>query len=658
MMSAGMYPFMFAMALKVNPISLLTGISHAHLQVYHQATCILSLIFAIIHTAVFVNAPLREGGMNALKEVWFGNFIRYWSGTVAIFFMLWLCLSSFGVFRKMSYEFFVVQHIISAALFLGFSFVHFKNLLDSHIWLWATLGVWLFSIVARSLSVLMSSNFFCGPRATVRVLTQVGKAENLDQERPAEFLRLSFITPLRWHAGQHVYVRFPGVYPWQAHPFTCMSIPSFSPHLPNKLVLLARVEKGITRQLYNMTAGNGREQLIKDVQVPKLEKASVMSPDTESDPSLTRYVDMAPSQHIFEDRPLPFDQDTREITAYLDGPYGHNYSLGMYEHAVLVAAGSGITFCLPQVAELLRRSVNGDPIITKSVCLIWTIRSFDMIRWIKEEMQQLDDLVHRSKVMVDMHVYASREMVPLEDEHMREFSHVHHGQRVNIGDTLEKQVAHAIEAQSKTMCISACAPKDLVANIGNKKLRVNTTPITAKLSRMPMLSIEKPSGMNIKDGLESPMEPIVDMAPTQHIFENGSVPFDQDTRELTAYLDGTYSHSYGPELQQLDELVHQSDVSVRMDVYASREMVAMSDEDLHDFLHAHHARRVDVVEALDAQVAQAIEAQSRTMCVLACAPKDLVCRVGNKVSSLNASIAMGRLKSLRDVRFIPELFSF
>ncbi|WFD24579.1 hypothetical protein MEQU1_003282 [Malassezia equina] len=484
MMSAGMYPFMFAMALKVNPISLLTGISHAHLQVYHQATCILSLIFAIIHTAVFVNAPLREGGMNALKEVWFGDFISYWSGTVAIFFMLWICLSSLGVFRKMSYEFFVVQHIISAALFLGFSFVHFQNLLDSHIWLWATLGVWLFSIVARSLSVLMSSNFFCGPRATVRVLTQAGKGLDLDQDRPDEFLRLSFITPLRWHAGQHVYVRFPGVYPWQAHPFTCMSIPSFSPHLPNKLVLLARVGKGITRQLYDRTAGHGNEHVPNDEKVSETNVATMSTLERSPEETTGTSVDYIPEKHIFQEAGVPFDQHTREITAYLDGPYNHSYGLGIYEHAVLFAGGSGITFCLPQVTELLHRSLSGYPILTKTVRLIWMVRSFDLLRWIQPELRQLDDLIHRSGLAVRMDVYAYRETVAYEDEHVHDFMYVHHAQRVDVDAVIDAEVSKATEVMSKTMCIVSCGPKSLIALVGNKVSSLNAMMAMGKLASL------------------------------------------------------------------------------------------------------------------------------------------------------------------------------
>lgn len=36
LIAIALVPFIFVMALKINPVSLLTGISHAHLQTYHQ----------------------------------------------------------------------------------------------------------------------------------------------------------------------------------------------------------------------------------------------------------------------------------------------------------------------------------------------------------------------------------------------------------------------------------------------------------------------------------------------------------------------------------------------------------------------------------------------------------------------------------------------
>lgn len=132
LIAVSMFPFMFSMALKFNLISILTGISHAHLQIFHQATSILVLTFILIHVGTMINRPLRIGGMQALKEVWYKLFSRHWSGAVAAFFMLWICLSSFGLIRKMSYEFFVVQHITSVVLFLAICFVHLDKAIDAH----------------------------------------------------------------------------------------------------------------------------------------------------------------------------------------------------------------------------------------------------------------------------------------------------------------------------------------------------------------------------------------------------------------------------------------------------------------------------------------------------------------------------------------------
>ncbi|WFD28712.1 hypothetical protein MNAN1_003725 [Malassezia nana] len=195
------------------------------------------------------------------------------------------------------------------------------------------------------------------------------------------------------------------------------------------------------------------------------------------------FLESKPQSHIIEKNNLALDQETREITAYLDGPYSHSYSLGMYEHAVLVAGGTGITFCLPQVMELLQRSVNGDPIITKSVSLIWMIQSFDMIRWIQPEMQQLNGLVQQSGMSIQMHVYAYRETIPYE-ENLHDFLQVHHAQRVDIPAAIDTEVSNAIEEKSKTMCIISCGPRHIVALVGNKVSSVNAKIAMGQLATL------------------------------------------------------------------------------------------------------------------------------------------------------------------------------
>lgn len=65
------------------------------------------------------------------------------------------------------------------------------------------------------------------------------------------------------------------------------------------------------------------------------------------------------------------------IPVLLDGPYGGlEGDLGIYEHALLIAGGTGITFVLPVLEDLIER-MTFEPHKTacKSVDIVWSIRS-------------------------------------------------------------------------------------------------------------------------------------------------------------------------------------------------------------------------------------------------------------------------------------------
>lgn len=201
--------------------------------------------------------PMHEGGAAKLSKLFKGeNKSIYWSGVAAFGTLIWIVFSSLGVFRRMSYGFFVFQHICSIILILGFLFHHTKDLsmLKSPFFLWAAVAFWIFSIVVRSILVLVSSKFFSGPRAKVEVQTEVNipeDSETRSNDGEFETLRFSFQTPLRWSPGQHIYVRFPGFNPVQAHPFSIMSVPSTKSNVPSNLVLLTKVHRGTTRKIFN-----------------------------------------------------------------------------------------------------------------------------------------------------------------------------------------------------------------------------------------------------------------------------------------------------------------------------------------------------------------------------------------------------------------------
>ncbi|GAA5950413.1 hypothetical protein JCM10213_003569, partial [Rhodosporidiobolus nylandii] len=66
--------------------------------------------------------------------------------------------------------------------------------------------------------------------------------------------------------------------------------------------------------------------------------------------------------------------------AFTEGPYGHRFLVHRYESVLLVTGGTGVTFALPLMLDLVRRARNKHlggtkPLITERVSFIWVVRS-------------------------------------------------------------------------------------------------------------------------------------------------------------------------------------------------------------------------------------------------------------------------------------------
>ncbi|KDR79548.1 hypothetical protein GALMADRAFT_265940 [Galerina marginata CBS 339.88] len=89
------------------------------------------------------------------------------------------------------------------------------------------------------------------------------------------------------------------------------------------------------------------------------------------------------NQYALERERMP-DMDL-PVQVMLDGPYGGcSIDLGRYESALLVAGGSGITFTLGLLDDIVGRCVrrgreNGE--VTRRIEFVWCIRSFGDIEW-------------------------------------------------------------------------------------------------------------------------------------------------------------------------------------------------------------------------------------------------------------------------------------
>lgn len=458
MIAMGIFPFLTAVGLKVNPISMLTGISYERLQVYHQWLGHLFLFFSIVHTIPFIIAPLRDGGPRNLKA-WYYSKPLYVNGTIALGILVWIICSGSRVFRRMSYEFFVLQHIVTVVAFFGILFVHVMTMLNAHYWLWAGVAVWIFSIVVRAAMVVSSSNFFSRSEVKVEVQSDIDAATRPTEqaERGLELLLITVATNLRWKAGQHIYIRFPTIAPLENHPFTILSLPHPLRTSDSDLVLMVRVESGFTRRLFNRV-----QKMDHHVESPAALSVTVGGRPASIVKGIEKH------EHVEQQFGIPAIPSKSLLTrAVIDGPYGESQDPAVFESCTFIAGGSGITFVLPHLLSLLRRLAQGQRLLTKRVRLVWTMRSRVMMAWSKTYIQELMTLKHRLDIPIALDVFISREGDAVMEKSADFASRLVIKTRPDMSVIMDAELDAAQRDALSSMGVYLCGPQSLNAYVSN-----------------------------------------------------------------------------------------------------------------------------------------------------------------------------------------------
>lgn len=452
MIGAGLVPFFVSTAVKVNPISVLTGLSHDKLQVFHQWLARLFLFLSIVHTIPFIYQPNHEGGASNLHAYFMSDPI-YWNGSAALILLIWIVCSGTRIFRSISYEFFVVQHIATSIGLLICLILHFEDILFSHLWVWAGIAIWAFSTTARTFMAVFSSEFVFAKRTEVEIQSLAcsnGVSLNANEKRDTELLKITMPTPMRWNPGQHVYLRFPLVSPLENHPFTMVSLPHPVENCPSQMTLFIRVFNGITRRLHkrahaSSTGSCGCDE--KQIVGEKVREESTPSSELSGN-------------HV------PFSSQSMRILAIVDGPYGRTNDPAIYESATFVAGGSGAGFVLPMINYLIRRVRLGVPVVTKRVHFIWAARSSNVMNWMMEYLGEVLDS-RDTGLDITVSLYSSSPEATVEFERSEVKDMVALGCRPDLPTVLSNEFAQARSCEYTSMGVYTCGPRSLTHTVSN-----------------------------------------------------------------------------------------------------------------------------------------------------------------------------------------------
>lgn len=293
-------PLIYLLASKTNIIALITGTSYERLNWLHRWVARTMFITATVHGAYFwaywVESDIVNMELSMMPIVVYG--IGAW------FILLWMTVSSFKPFRSMAYEFFLIQHILSAVMFLWTVYVHVPKKARHNVWF--SIAALCFDRAFR-LGLLFWQNIKLRP---VRSDCEGGKRFGHQTQLSPVGDTITVLTikdvHFKWRAGQHLYLWLPKVSPFEVHPYTIAS-PHQMPEtcICNSIQLVVRSHSGFSKRL-NQFAKKQKESGKKE-----------------------------------------------SLTALVVGPYGNPPRWDIFETLVLISASTGASFTLPILESVL-----------------------------------------------------------------------------------------------------------------------------------------------------------------------------------------------------------------------------------------------------------------------------------------------------------------
>ena len=349
----GQLPLIFLLAGKNNMVGYLTGISYERLNWIHRWCARCMLLTATIHMGYFFAdwAPFNYIGTQ-LKE----NTL-VWKGVVAWAMLVWIVFSSMTPIRGWCYELFVLQHLVSFAVMVGFIYIHTP--VEVHNYIWFPVGFFWFDRVVRVLRLLYANLAIFHPQS------QRDGQMSAVWACKAEFTPLPHNTtrvviknpPIHWAPGQHVFLSCHSIVPFQSHPFTIASIPA-----DGKMEFVVKAETGGTRRFF---------------------------------------------RHAERSHGLPASDQTCAKTVTIEGPYGCLRPLRQFDSVVLLAGSTGATFTVPLLRDILQgwnemvapspgfspfffRRPQGSA--TRHVRFVWIVKSQGQLGWFSAQLSTVYSL--------------------------------------------------------------------------------------------------------------------------------------------------------------------------------------------------------------------------------------------------------------------------
>ncbi|EME46130.1 hypothetical protein DOTSEDRAFT_42697 [Dothistroma septosporum NZE10] len=350
-------PLLILLTSKINVIGLLTGVSYERLNVIHRWSARVTLLLAIFHFA-FQSTGWQKYGIMTLE--WQTDTCPP-TGIAAFAILLWINLSTVAPLRRVNYEFFVIQHIISFIGFIVAIMLHLPSTaLTSRVYIFVPIGIYLLDRIIRAF--MLAYNNFRGNRAS---LTQLHGGVTK--------VRISSAAIKFWRAGSHVLLSLPRFGLLQSHPATIVSTPRSH---NGDLVFILKSHKGFTKRIMEGASSST--------------EALVLSEKDDSD---------AAEQH----------SQMITHTAFIEGPYGASHSdFAAFDSICLIAGSTGATFTTAILQDIADRATVLDKRLpVRRIHFVWCVKDTQWASWISSEVTAAYEKLHSVGIEVQVSIFVT-----------------------------------------------------------------------------------------------------------------------------------------------------------------------------------------------------------------------------------------------------------
>jgi len=336
-------PLIYLLGCKINPISMVTGISYERFNWLHRWIARTLFLTVIVHWSFF------------FREWWIADFVqfelelmpivKYGFGAWAV--LGWMVLTGFGYIRHLSYEFFVIQHIVSFTVLLWLLYVHLPSYARYNVWL--SIGFIALDRGGRSILFVIRNLHLYSKSNRQKQKYLLGYATEIEVQADDFMILTIKNVDMRWRAGQHVFISIPYCGMAQSHPFTISNLPNES----RSARFILKAHSGLTRKLL---------------------------------------------KHARE-KPL------QSLRALISSPYG-SPPLNIVERSdslILMATSTGASFIVPIMQHAINK-ITG----IRRICLYWVVRDRSHLTWFSSEILSAYQSAQTKSITMSVQTYVTQ----------------------------------------------------------------------------------------------------------------------------------------------------------------------------------------------------------------------------------------------------------